>query len=95
MIDPISIPAVTEKAYAKLNISLDVTARREDGYHEMAMIMQTVSLCDDISIRPERGGAVRANSNLPYVPGDARNLAVRAAEGSPSTECPASASSFL
>jgi len=81
LIDPISIPAVTEKAYAKLNISLDVTARREDGYHEMAMIMQTVSLCDDISIRPERGGAVRANSNLPYVPGDARNLAVRAAEG--------------
>ena len=33
--------AVSEKAYAKLNISLDVTAKRDDGYHEMLMIMQT------------------------------------------------------
>ena len=33
----------TEHAYAKLNLSLDVTARREDGYHDLAMLMQTVS----------------------------------------------------
>ena len=35
---------IKEKAYAKINISLDVTGRREDGYHDMVMIMQTVSL---------------------------------------------------
>ena len=70
---------VTEKAYAKLNISLDVTARRDDGYHDMLMIMQTVSLCDELTISPERDGLVHALTSLPYVPGDRRNLAVRAA----------------
>ena len=38
-----------EKAYAKLNISLDVGAKRDDGYHEMNMVMQTVSLCDELT----------------------------------------------
>ncbi len=70
---------ITEKAYAKLNISLDVTARRADGYHDMLMIMQTVSLCDELTITPERDGLVHAVTGLPYVPGDRRNLAVRAA----------------
>ena len=69
---------VSEKAYAKINISLDVTGRRPDGYHEMSMPMQTVSLCDDITIRTE-GEGVRARCNLRYVPCDERNLAVRAA----------------
>ena len=67
-----------EKAYAKLNLSLDVTGRRPDGYHEMVMLMQTVSLCDELSIAPGDKG-LRASSNLRYVPGDERNLAVRAA----------------
>lgn len=70
---------ITERAYAKLNISLDVTARRDDGYHDMLMVMQTVSLCDELTITPEPGGRVWASSSLPYIPGDARNLAVRAA----------------
>ena len=70
---------VTERAYAKLNISLDVTSRRADGYHDMLMIMQTVSLCDTLTIEPEREGSVYAVTSLPYVPGDRRNLAVRAA----------------
>ncbi len=69
---------VREKAYAKINISLDVTGKRPDGYHEMVMPMQTVSLCDELTIRFE-GMGVRARSNLRYVPGDERNLAVRAA----------------
>ena len=67
-----------EKAYAKLNISLDVTARRPDGYHEMLMVMQTVSLCDELTLTPG-GSGVRARSNLHYMPHDERNLAVRAA----------------
>lgn len=69
----------TEKAYAKLNISLDVTGRREDGYHDMLMLMQTVSLCDELTIMPEQNGLIHAATSLPYVPGDRRNLAVRAA----------------
>ena len=67
-----------EKAYAKINISLDVTSRRPDGFHEMLMVMQTVSLCDELTLTPG-GEGVRARSNLRYVPNDERNLAVRAA----------------
>ncbi len=70
---------ITEKAYAKLNISLDVMARRPDGYHDMLMLMQTISICDELTIQPERDGLVHAVTSLPYVPGDKRNLAVRAA----------------
>ena len=39
---------ITQKAYAKINIGLDVLRRREDGYHEVRMIMQTVDICDDL-----------------------------------------------
>ena len=68
-----------EKAYAKLNISLDVTERREDGYHDMLMVMQTVSLCDEVTVTLDEGDRVRARSNLRFIPGDERNLAVKAA----------------
>lgn len=70
---------VNEKAYAKLNISLDVSCPREDGYHDMEMVMQAVSLCDDVSLHPAEPGTVRAEMSLPYIPGDERNLAVKAA----------------
>ena len=70
---------ITERAYAKLNLSLDVTGRREDGYHDMLMLMQTVSLCDTLRIRFRDDGKVCASSNLRFIPGDERNLAVRAA----------------
>ena len=69
----------TEKAFAKLNISLDVTGRRPDGYHDMRMIMQTVSLCDDVSVSLRDDGHVRAGTNLRYLPCDERNIAVKAA----------------
>ncbi len=68
-----------EKAYAKLNISLDAAERRADGYHDMTMVMQTVSLCDDVCIDFNDTDRVQAKSNLHFVPGDERNLAVRAA----------------
>lgn len=69
---------VNEKAYAKLNISLDVSNRRADGYHDMIMVMQTVSLCDELTLAKNDSGAVRAGANLPFIPGDERNLAVKA-----------------
>lgn len=70
---------IREKAWAKLNISLDVTGRRADGYHNMAMIMQTVSLCDELEISFNASGRVYAHSSVSFIPGDERNLAVRAA----------------
>ena len=71
---------IYEKAYAKLNISLDVSKPRGDGYHDMVMVMQTVTLCDDIMIRILEPGPVIASSNLRYIPGDDRHLAVKAAK---------------
>ena len=69
----------TERAWAKLNLSLDVTGRREDGYHDLAMLMQTVSVGDELRLRLRDDGKVLASSNLRFIPGDERNLAVRAA----------------
>ncbi len=71
---------VLEKAYAKLNLSLDVQGKRPDGYHEMVMIMQTISLSDSIRIEVQKEPGIRARCNFHYVPTDQRNLAVRAAE---------------
>ena len=69
---------VTEKAYAKLNLSLDVLRRREDGYHEMRMVMQSISLADDVTLL-RQDGDVTIRTNLKYLPCDDRNIAVRAA----------------
>ncbi|MBR6840210.1 MAG: 4-(cytidine 5'-diphospho)-2-C-methyl-D-erythritol kinase [Oscillospiraceae bacterium] len=68
-----------ENAFAKLNISLDVTEKRPDGYHDMVMVMQTVSLCDELDIVFNDSGRIRVQSNLHFIPGDERNLAARAA----------------
>ena len=70
---------VREKAPAKLNLSLDVTGRRDDGYHELVMLMQTVSVSDDITLLRGDGEGITAESNLRFIPNDDRNLAVRAA----------------
>ena len=69
----------TEKAYAKLNISLDVNERRPDGYHNMTMVMQSISLCDELSVEKTNTGRIQIRSNLSFIPSDERNLAVRAA----------------
>ncbi len=66
------------KAYAKINLILDVLKKRPDGYHEVVMIMQAISLHDLITIKPGSGITVWANH--PLVPLDERNLAYKAAE---------------
>ena len=49
------MPVLEIQAQAKLNLSLDVLRRREDGYHEMRMVMQTVDLCDQIRLETGTG----------------------------------------
>ncbi len=71
--------SVTEKAFAKLNISLDVVGRRDDGYHDLVMVMQTISLCDEITLARKETPGIDASCNFHYVPTDERNLAVKAA----------------
>lgn len=70
---------VEVKAYAKLNLTLDVLGRREDGYHDLRMVMQSVQLCDTVTIEDGGGSTVRVKSNLGFLPGDESNLAAAAA----------------
>ncbi len=71
--------SLTEKAWAKLNISLDVLGPRPDGYHEMRMVMQSVELCDDVDIALTDTGLVRLRTNFRFLPCDERNIAAKAA----------------
>ena len=67
------------KSYAKVNLGLEVLGTRDDGYHELRTLFQTVDLHDDVVLRPRsRGVSVRCDH--PLVPNDATNLAARAAE---------------
>lgn len=70
----------TYKSYAKINLSLDVLGRMENGYHQVKMVMQTVSLADTVTIEtlPER--EIRISSSLPFLPTGPENLAYKAAE---------------
>lgn len=67
------------RAYAKINPGLDVTGVRSDGYHEVRMIMQTVSIFDEIELRKKDAPGIDFYSNRDDLPGDDSNLAVRAA----------------
>ena len=67
------------KAYGKVNISLDVVGKREDGYHLLSMIMQNIDLYDEIEVEKQQCG-ITLECNKSYVPVDNRNLAYKAAE---------------
>ncbi|SUY46649.1 4-diphosphocytidyl-2C-methyl-D-erythritol kinase [Clostridium putrefaciens] len=67
------------KAHGKINIALDVIGKREDGYHILKMIMQSIDIYDVINIEViEKGIEIRCNKS--YVPVDSRNIAYRAAD---------------
>ncbi len=63
-------------AYAKLNLTLDILRRREDGYHDLQMVMESISLADTLTIANGEG---EVSTNLRYLPTDRRNLAQMAA----------------
>ena len=64
-------------ARAKLNLSLDVLGRREDGYHELRMVMQAAELADEVYVELREPGFFLAETNRSYIPTDERNVAVR------------------
>ncbi len=68
------------KALAKINLGLDVTGCREDGYHEVKMIMQTIYLYDRIFLKPTKRPEIEIKTNLPYLPANENNLAYKAAK---------------
>lgn len=73
------IGMVRQKAYAKVNIGLDVLRRRPDGYHELKMIMQTVDIFDDLTFEREREPGIRLSIEGADLPADENNLVYKAA----------------
>ena len=71
---------ITVKAYGKLNLCLDVTGKREDGYHLVKMIMQTVDIYDTVTIRPAASGEITLHTNSGDIPAGPDNLVFRAAD---------------
>lgn len=71
--------SVDVNAYAKINLSLDIVGRREDGYHTVDMVMQSVSLCDKVRVALNETGEVTLACSKPHIPVDMRNTAYKAA----------------
>lgn len=69
-----------EPAYAKVNLTLDVLGKRQDGYHDLKSVMQTISLRDDIEIDIGTGAPWKLLCDKPGIPADHRNLAWKAAD---------------
>lgn len=67
------------RSYAKINLTLDVLRRRENGYHDIRMIMQTLSLFDLIII-DKTDGQISVSTNLKYLPNNNKNIAYKAAD---------------
>lgn len=67
------------KSYAKINLTLDVLSKREDGYHDIKSVMQTVNLFDLVIVDKVING-ISITTNIRHIPSDSRNIAYRAAE---------------
>ena len=70
---------VTQKGYAKINLHLDITGRTSDGYHLVDTVMQSITLCDDVTLTKRSDEKFTVSCNVAGVPADGRNLAVKAA----------------
>lgn len=68
------------KALAKINLGLDVLGRRENGYHDVRMVMQTIYLYDNVTIRKTDEPGIKLETNLFYLPSNENNIAYKAAK---------------
>ena len=71
---------ISLKALAKINLGLDVVRRREDGYHEVRMIMQTIYLYDRLDIKRTKEPGIQIQTNLSFLPVNENNLIYKAAK---------------
>ena len=69
-----------EGAFAKVNLTLDVLGKRDDGYHDLKSVMQAISIRDDIEIDVDTDAPWTLQCSMEGVPEDSRNLAWKAAE---------------
>lgn len=68
------------KALAKINLGLDVLGRRENGYHDVRMVMQSIYLYDDVKIERTKTLGIEVKTNLYFLPTDENNIAYKAAK---------------
>jgi len=71
---------IVEPAYAKLNLSLDVLGKRPDGYHDMEMLFQLISIHDDVIITITDNNVIQMSTDSAFLPVDRTNIAFRCAE---------------
>ena len=67
------------QAFAKLNLTLDILGKREDGYHDLRMVMQSITLADTLTLEENQGEGLRVSVNLRFLPTGEKNLAAAAA----------------
>lgn len=68
------------KALAKINLGLDVLGKRENGYHDVRMVMQTIYLYDNVTLQKTEEPGIQLATNLFYLPVDEKNIAYKAAK---------------
>ena len=71
---------MVENAYAKINLMLDILSRLENGYHDLFMIMQSVSLYDEVTVEKTQGSDITITCSIEGIPTDERNIAHKAAK---------------
>ena len=71
--------SLTVKAYAKINLWLDITGRRSDGYHTLNTVMRRIDLYDDVVVTTRSGSDITVSCSSPDIPSDERNIAYKAA----------------
>lgn len=71
---------VTLKALAKINLGLDVLGRRDNGYHDVRMVMQTIYLYDHVTMKKTESEGIQLETNLFFLPVDETNIAYKAAK---------------
>lgn len=76
----VNMEKILIEAMGKVNLGLDVLRRREDGYHEVRMVMQTVDLCDDLLFERTKKPGIEIETDREGIPVDGRNLVYKAAD---------------
>ncbi len=71
---------ITVKAYAKINLSLDITGKRDDGYHLLRTVMQSISICDIITIVKTEGDDITITCDNPAIPLGEKNIVYKTAK---------------
>ena len=69
-----------KNAFAKINLGLDVTGKRDDGYHIVRMIMQNVNIYDTLTFEDNKSGEIVLTANSPKIPTDDSNLICKVAK---------------